>query len=230
MNGVQGKNEQCSEGRRAPPDAAGRRRDLREALIAAAERAIAASGLPGLKAREVAREAGCALGAVYNVFADLDALVLAVNARTLDALEAELRAAAQPAAAPGEQVVALAAAYLGYAARHRPRWDALFAHRMAGGRAPPDWYLERQAGMFHQIEAPLAALRPGLDETERARLARTLFSAVHGMVSLGLDEKLGPMPEGALRRQLRLLTEAMARGLGAGGAEDTTAASEVRDS
>ena len=215
MNAVQEENEHGSEGVR-PETAAGRRhRHPREALLAAAERAIAESGLSGLKARGVAREAGCALGAVYTAFADLDALVLAVNARTLDALDAHLRTAAHPEAEPAARMVGLAEAYLDYAARHRPRWAALFEHRMAAGREAPTWYSEKQAELFRHVEGPVAALRPGLDAAGVACLARTLFSAVHGVVSLGLDEKLAPMPEEVLRRELRLVAEATARGLDA---------------
>ncbi len=222
MNGVQGESEHGSENAasggedRAETAATRRQRRLREALLASADRAIAESGLPGLKAREVAREAGCALGAVYTAFTDLDALVLAVNARTLDELDASLRASeAGPGEDPVARMVALAEVYLDYAASHRPRWTALFEHRMAAGRRSPDWYKEKQAELFRRIEAPVAALRPGAGPEEAAALARTLFSAVHGVVSLGLDEKLAPMPEDALRGQLRLVVEAMARGLDA---------------
>ena len=215
VNDVQDKSEHGSEGAALETAAGRRQRRLQDALLVAAERAIAGAGLPGLKAREVAREAGCALGAVYTAFADLDALVLAVNARTLDALDAHLRAAAHPEAEPAAQVVALAEAYFDYAASHRPRWAALFAHRMAAGREPPAWYLEKQAELFRHVEGAVAALRPGLDGAELAGLARALFSAVHGVVSLGLDGKLAPVAEAALRRHLRLVAEAMARGLDA---------------
>ena len=88
---------------------------------------------------------------------------------------------------------------------------------LPAGREPPAWYAEKQAELFRHVEGPVAALRPGLDAAGVACLARTLFSAVHGVVSLGLDEKLAPMPETALRRELRLVAEAMARGLDARG-------------
>ena len=65
-----------------------RRRRLRETLLASAEAMIRAEGLGGLKARELARAARCAVGAIYNVFHDLDSLVLAVNAGTLDRIDA----------------------------------------------------------------------------------------------------------------------------------------------
>ena len=77
----------------------------------------------------------------------------------------------------------------------------------------PDWYRDRLGHLFAHVEAPLGALCPALDAAARASLARSLFSAVQGVVALGLDEKLGPMPEPVLRAHVRLLAEAMAQGL-----------------
>src|SRR4051794_36103806 len=79
-----------------------RRQLLREALIEAAERTIETQGLPGLKARELAQEIGCAVGAIYNLVADLDELVLAVNSRTL----AMLGRAARPEDRNGSDAMA----------------------------------------------------------------------------------------------------------------------------
>ena len=44
-------------------------------------------------------------------------------------------------------------------------------------------------------------------------LARSLFSAVHGMVALGLDERVAAMTLPVLREQLRVVVGAVARGL-----------------
>ncbi len=75
------------------PKAVARRRKLRDALIGAAERTIATEGLRGMKARELAVKVGCAVGAIYNVFDDLDDLIFAVNALTLEQLEKTLTVA-----------------------------------------------------------------------------------------------------------------------------------------
>ena len=48
---------------------------------------------------------------------------------------------------------------------------------------------------------------------DRGLLARALFSAVHGMVALGLDEKAAAMSPPALRGQVVTVVTAMARGL-----------------
>jgi len=199
------------------PKTAGRRDKLREALTAAAERAIAAKGLTGLKARALAAEAGCAVGAIYNAVADLDELVFAVNARTLAALENLLTAEGNEA--PGScadaigHLVRLALVYVDYAAANRPRWRALFDHHPPAGRDIPDWYMADQHRLFGYVEGSLAVLQPDTARDRRALLARSLFSAVHGIVVLGLEEKLQYIPLPVLREQLTLMVEAMGKGL-----------------
>lgn len=208
VNMVQEKSEQRSQ--RA--STAVRHQELHDRLLVAAEAAIEAEGLPGLRARALAETVGCSVGAIYGVFPDLDALVLAVNARTLDALDAAMRdvGRVQP---PREHLARLAEAYLEFAAAHRPLWEALFQHRMPEGRPVTPDYAARQVAAFSHIEGPIAALRPDWSEAERALLARTLFSAVHGMVALGLDEKVAAMQMPELRAQIRLVVEAVAKGL-----------------
>ena len=128
MNDVQCKYEQRSSVRTVL-----RHQDLHDRLLAAAEAAIASGGLGSLKARTIAESVGCSVGASYGVFADLDALVLEVNGRTLDAIAAKLTAV-PTRGGPAEHLVQLAEAYLGYAAENGPRWRALFQHSMPEGR------------------------------------------------------------------------------------------------
>ncbi len=193
-------------------NAAERRPPLRDRLISAAEQAIAGRGLSGLKARDLAASAGCALGAIYTAFADLDELILRVNVRTLERLEAALDAALR-STDPAQALPALARAYLDFARREEPSWRALFQHRLPQGATVPEWYAEARNRLFGRLEAPLAALLPSQDAAARARLARTLFSAVHGVVALGLEEKLADTPPALLDAQLETLVRLVAAGL-----------------
>jgi AcrR family transcriptional regulator len=198
------------------PNVSDRREALREALVNAAERTIAKRGLAHLRARDLAQEAGCAVGAIYNVFPELDALILTVNLRTLNLFEASI--AVPPRGEGGraiEDLVNLALAYLDFAALNPHRWRALFEHRMSDGAPPPGWYLSEQGRLFRYIEEPLRALCPGLGEEERSLLARSLFSATHGMVALGLDEKLMTLPPAVLRREIQRVVRATGEGLAA---------------
>jgi AcrR family transcriptional regulator len=198
-----------------------RREHLKTALIDAAEKVIVRDGLAALRARDLAAAAGCALGAIYNAFEDLDAIVFAVNMRTLAQLDRSLGDAVRCMSGAGVsaedpnlgRLIRLALAYLEFAAKNGPRWRALFEHRLQDGQSVPPLYLAEQNRIFQLVEGPLRAVRPGLAADELAELARAVFSAVHGVVSLGLEEKLGEIPARRLREQTATIVTAIARGL-----------------
>jgi AcrR family transcriptional regulator len=180
----------------------------------AAEKSIGAGGLAHLKTRELAREIGCANGAVYNLVADMDELILKVGSRTLARLDAALTAAeSNGPASPVETLVRIAVAYCDFAAENTGLWRALFEHRMTPGKPVPDWAIDEQMALFAHIFRPLAALFPKRSAAELGVTARSLFSAVHGMVTLGLEQKLIAVPVEALRAEIALIVRAMVRGL-----------------
>lgn len=190
-----------------------RRAELQHRLIDAAEAQIAAQGLAGLKAREVTAEAGCALGALYTAFEDLDRLVLHVNSRTLARMGTALREAAAAAGEDPEAVLqALAATYTDFALAHRRLWLALFEHRLPEGVEMPDWHRREHEVLITVIVPPLAKLRPDLDLAALTLRARTVFAATHGVVALALQGRFVGVPVELLRNEVAGLVETMARG------------------
>jgi AcrR family transcriptional regulator len=197
-----------------------RRAELKDALTAAAERTIESQGLRALRARTLAEEVGCAVGGIYNVVEDLDELVLRVNSRTLAVLEREIGAAIGKvegvAATPDATIarlVRLALAYLDFAAANPLRWRALFEFSMPNGEPVPGWYLQEKERLFGYVEDVLRQLQSHTTRNERALHARSLFSAVHGLVALGLEEKLHSIPLPVLREQVTFVVSAIGRGL-----------------
>ena len=193
-----------------------RRAKLRESLILAAERSISTGGLAVLKTRELAREIGCANGAVYNLVDDVDELILLVGSRTLRRLDAALGEAENAGPpSPTETLVRIAVAYCDFAAENLELWRALFEHRMTPGKPIPEWAISEQMDLFRHIFHPLAALMPSRSAAELGVTARSLFSAVHGMVLLGLEQKLIAVPVEALRKEIATIVGAMVDGLAA---------------
>lgn len=187
-----------------------RRAALRENLVLIAERTIAEKGLTALRARDLASEAGCAVGAIYNVFGDLTDLVLTVNARTFHRLGADVaEALADAPQDPVEQLVIMAQAYHRFAAENHLSWRALFDVDRAPGEAAPDWYLEEMGRLFTYISDPLAVIFPNRDADEHALLTRALFSSVHGIVLLGLDEASAGVPPEDVDRMIALVLRQM---------------------
>lgn len=190
-----------------------KREKQREALIEAAERRIAAGGIAGLKTRDLARDIGCANGAVYNLVEDVDDLILRVGSRTLSRLDAALTAAEGEVVAPDETLARIAVAYCDFAAGDPELWRALFEHRMQPGKDVPEWAVAEQLELFRHIYRPLAVLFPKRSPAELGVTARSLFSAVHGMVALGLEQKLVAVPLDVLRSEVARIVRATVRGL-----------------
>jgi AcrR family transcriptional regulator len=191
-----------------------RRTKQLEELVAAAEKAIAAKGLAGLKSRELAARIGVANGAVFNLVTDMDELILRVGSRTLAQLDAALSAAeAGNAPSPAETLVRIAVAYCDFAAENLELWRALFEHRMAPEKAIPEWAIEEQMNLFRHIYHPLAKCFPKWSKDELGITARSLFASVHGMVSLGLEQKLIAVPVAALRDEIATIVKATIKGL-----------------
>lgn len=187
-----------------------RRARLRETLIDVAERKIAEHGLHSLKAREVAKEAGIALGAIYTHFDDMQALIMAVNGRTFKRLGAHVTEAVRNAnpESPNTQLIVMSHAYLGFAAENTALWRALFDLEMSTDGPVPDWYLEELAAVFALIAAPLAQIYPDRDRAELDLTVRALFSAVHGIVLLGLEKRISAVPLPKIEAMLtQLLSE-----------------------
>jgi len=191
-----------------------RREKLREALLGAAEDLISTRGFAGLKTRELAQRIGVANGAVYNLVEDVDDLMLRVGSRTLARLDDALVAAeAERPAPPVDMLARIAVAYCDFAAENIELWRALFEHRMQAGKELPEWSISQQMELFRHIHAPLAALFPKRSPAELGLLARSLFSAVHGMVALGLEQKLVAVPLDVLRHEIARIVRATVNGM-----------------
>ena len=182
-----------------------KREDLRSRLIESARQRIAADGIAALRARDVTQDAGCALGGLYTVFADLSELVLHVNSATLAALEETLALAELEGLPPADRMRHLARGYLHFALENRNLWKALFEHRLPDGADVPQWHLDEHMFLIGFIAAPLAELLPEMSEENRILRAKTLFGAVHGIISLSLDGRYVGLPSERLDDLVRTI-------------------------
>jgi AcrR family transcriptional regulator len=162
---------------------------LRELILDAAQDIIEAQGLAGLSAREIARRIEYSPGTIYNMFENLDDVVLHVEARVLEALDKRLSAFLQDGNATG-RVNRLAQAYLAFT-HEKPRlWNLLFEHHMPKEAVLPPWYQQKLEGLMGRVEEALAPLFPPGREADRQRAARVLWAGVHGITSLSTADKL----------------------------------------
>ena len=121
---------------------------------------IAAKGLAGLKTRELARDIGCANGAVYNLVEDVDDLVLRVGSRTLARLDAALTAAeARRPGDTGRDACRGLPSLIAISQRKTPNSGARCSSTACSReRTVPEWAIAEQMELFRHIHRPLAAL------------------------------------------------------------------------
>ncbi|MEX0285496.1 MAG: TetR/AcrR family transcriptional regulator [Paracoccaceae bacterium] len=178
-----------------------RRAQLRDTLLEAATVRIARDGLGDLRARDLARDAGCSLGAIYNVFDDLHALVMAVNGQTFHDLGQAVAAAYDGTEPPVDRLILMAHAYLHFAEANEKLWQALFDIN-APEEELPDWYRAALAGLFRYISDPVSQIFPDLDLEGLELMTRALFSSVHGIVLLGLGNRVSGVPRAQLEMMI----------------------------
>lgn len=168
-------------------------------------------GLAGLQARKIADASGCSVGTIYNLYGNLDTVIIATNTGTLGDLREALVKVADSSDSLAQRLEAVAIAYLDFAVERNNEWRAVFEHRFAEKTVVPDWYRETQTELFAIVEKILVPVV--VDPVERQEAARALFAAVHGIVALALDEKLRVFERAVTERQIRFVVTTIARGL-----------------
>ena len=190
-----------------------KRKDLKDRLIAAATRRIETAGLRGLNARDVTRDAGCALGSLYTVLRDLDDLVMHVNSATLHRIGEAVAEAKAGVDDPVDLLKVLARSYLAFVRANYPLWIALFDYSAMTGVEIPDWHKQEQWVLIEHIAGPVRQLSPQLGDDEVAVRAKTLFAAVHGIISISVEDRFVGLPRENLEEELMRFVDQMVAGL-----------------
>jgi AcrR family transcriptional regulator len=163
--------------------------ELRELIIQAGTEIVEHDGLEGLSAREIAKRIGYSPGTLYNVFENLDDLLLTIESRLLDQL-AERITSQDRSGTPQQRLQRLMSAYCAFSQEKPKLWNLLIEHRMPVGHEVPDWYRGKVEDLLKPIEEALAPLIEASDPARHKRAARALWAGVHGMTSLSTANKL----------------------------------------
>ncbi len=159
------------------------RDQLFELMVAAAQEIITEEGIEGLTARRLAAAVGYSPGSIYNVFRNLDGLIVAVNSRTLDRL-VEAFSAIPMTGTPEPDLAALLDCYLAFEEQNPKLWSALFDYDLREGEDWPDWYLAKIGQLFAMAERVFVPIY-GPQPTRQSRIAiQTFWAGLHGITSL----------------------------------------------
>jgi len=180
-------------------------------VLSAAEAIVIDEGVEALTVRKIALEIGYTVGSIYMVFANMQDLMMHIKGRTLDQLA--LRLQEVPDALDIDQrILALADAYLGFAAENYNRWRIIFEPDLQYSNELPDWYQQKVELIFAPIEALFRQLAPESGADQARLAARALWCGVHGVCVLSLNGNLGRTGVENAESTVRLLVESFIRG------------------
>ncbi|MBA8613569.1 TetR-like C-terminal domain-containing protein [Vibrio cholerae] len=141
-----------------------------------------------LSLRKVATMIGYVPSTLVNVFGNYNLLLLHVVAQTLDELAQEAQQAVKSTTYPKDALYQLAYCYHDFAKRNPYRWQLIFEHNM-NGEMLPEWQAQRINNMTSMLEDLLKVIAPLRSEQEVLQASRVLWSGVHGITILSVDDK-----------------------------------------
>ncbi|MDN3613367.1 MAG: TetR/AcrR family transcriptional regulator [Vibrio gallaecicus] len=141
-----------------------------------------------LSLRKVANMIGYVPSTLVNVFGNYNILLLHAVAQTLDELSIEAAKVVDESIDPKDALFKLAYCYHDFAQKHPNRWQLIFEHNM-NGETLPEWQTKRIDGMTGMLEQLLSVLAPERSEDEVLKASRVLWSGVHGITLLSVDDK-----------------------------------------
>lgn len=183
--------------------------ELRELILGAARRIIENSGFASLSAREIAREIGYAPGTLYNMFSNLDEILLRLEARILSEIDTRI-AEAIDGHADEEALRRFGATYVDFAYQSPRLWQLVQRHHPRQKGKSPDWYLDCLCAPIGRIEPILARVNGIKDADQAAGDARLLWSAILGIIGIATTEKVSPLPHATTRSMIETITAKLA--------------------
>lgn len=190
--------------------------ELRELIIRETTALVEQEGYSSLSAREIARRIEYSPGTLYNVFENLDDLVITIEGRLLDRLIDALSESKPDASTSTARAIVLHTmhAYLTFAQQNRQLWRLLGEHRLSTNTQLPGWYQEKLKTIQTRIRDVLVGAVPLTISGERlAQAGHGLWVVVHGIAGLSTCSKLNVLPQALARDMLEDLVNTYIDGL-----------------
>ncbi|NVD06986.1 TetR/AcrR family transcriptional regulator [Vibrio sp. JPW-9-11-11] len=141
-----------------------------------------------LSLRKIANMIGYVPSTLVNVFGSYNLLLLHAVAQTLDELSSEANQVVNQSQDTETALYELAYCYHDFAQRHPYRWQLIFEHNM-NGEPLPQWQAQRIESMTSMLEQLLQVLAPHRKSDDVLKASRVLWSGVHGITLLSVDDK-----------------------------------------
>lgn len=166
---------------------ANKRRNLREDLIAAAEKRLQQGGLATVSLRKLAADTGVTTMATYHHFANKEALLLQIAVNGFHELARLMSEASDSATSPEDAVTRIMRAYIRFALEKPGIYELMFGREIQGKQLIPE-YKKAASDAFYIMAS---AVKSHLDDSEHDvdvdAVGVSFWGTLHGLVCLVND-------------------------------------------
>ncbi len=164
--------------------------EFKERVCEVATKLLAREGDDGLSMRRLSREVGCSHAKAYRYFANKEDLLVAVRARAFERYRSFVEERLEGVEGTLERVRQLCLMYADYARSHEAEFRMMFSFRQPDSLRFPkmkDAVFGAWGVFLGEVQE---AVEEGLLVGEPKRIANLLWAGIHGVVTLGVAEKL----------------------------------------
>jgi AcrR family transcriptional regulator len=162
--------------------------ELRQLILDASQTIVERNGITGLSAREIARMIGYSPGTLYNIFENLDDVLLTLQVQLMGRTVDHLKRV--PLGDDGEKNIEnLAHAYVDFALVNRRMWNLFLAHSLPAGKTVPAPFHDYTNSLVEIVRGALAQIAPGLTREDLETTSRAFLAGVNGITAFAATEK-----------------------------------------
>jgi AcrR family transcriptional regulator len=164
-------------------------KELREIILDAAYELVYKEGIQAVSARNLAAKIGYSVGTLYNIFSNMDDILLYLNSRVLTIFITELKAKLSSShSSVIDKLMMIARYYLEFSENYYNLWHLLFINKVTVNEELPKWYNKKIDTLYHLVSHHIKLLhRPGADIDSETCI---YWASVHGLASLNCSGKL----------------------------------------
>lgn len=149
------------------------------------------NGRDSLRIRELSKMCDCSVGTVYNLFANIDEIVLHLNSRSLDKMYTSIHRAMEKEieGKKGLEEVfhAIGKAYMQFGMKNPNLWRSIFENLPID--PIPEWYRENVQKGIQIVEKKVQDVF-GIKPKKSTQFVNFFWAAMHGMTSIMLNKKM----------------------------------------
>lgn len=192
--------------------------ELENMILTATDAIIKESGLHALTARKIAQSIGYSPGTLYNLYSNIDALILRYNGQTLDMLTTRLEDACARELRRSDNgsdaaIWSVFDAYMDFLDEHTHRWQALFDHSLPAGTSLPEGYQLKITSLIDLLGQALSEIVGDQDADDLRRIGSVLWASLHGITSLAFAGKMNLVSSHSMKSNAAFLLSTFIQGL-----------------